>query len=171
MIFLEGRNQLKFVGAGFNTSLIIIWQPLYLTHQQLNVQPDETNCSSCHLVKQGENVTEVPVAQNDPSKNQEWTLWRLSWAMVIVSRDKQAVSATRRSAEGKTLMGYAPQITSGRMHCVCWPYRATEGEFPGDQQDSSTVFTLVMLSSSAGVIPFTKLLWSVNGSASPSLTE
>lgn len=32
---------------------------------------------------------------------------------VFVSRDKQAVSATHRGAADKTLVGYAPQITSG----------------------------------------------------------
>lgn len=168
------------LAAGCSTSLILIWQPLYLTHQQpkqLNMWPDATNFSSCDdcLAKQGENVPRAPASQRT-IQEKTWTELCEGWAKLWllragISRGAGSVSCSRRGAEDKTLMGYDPQITSGRMRQLCWTYRAMEGELPEDQQDSSAVFMLVMLPNSAGVIPPTKLPWSVSGSASRSLID
>lgn len=53
------------LAAGCSTSLVIIRQSLALTHRQLNVWPNVTDCRSrdCPLAKQGENVTGAPAAQ------------------------------------------------------------------------------------------------------------
>lgn len=94
------------LAAGCSTGLIIIWQPPYLTHRQLNVWPDVTGCRSRdhYLEKQGENVTGVPAAQRTiPAKNQERALWKLSWAVVFASRDKQRGRRCRLLAEGQKI--------------------------------------------------------------------
>lgn len=53
------------LAAGCSTSVIMIQQPLYLTHWQLNLWPNVTDCRShdCYIAKQGANVTGAPAAQ------------------------------------------------------------------------------------------------------------
>lgn len=101
------------LAAGCSTSVIMIQQPLYLTQWQLNLWPNVTNCRShdCYLAKQGANVTGALQLRELSQQKSGVSFVKARLSHVFVSRDKQAVSATHRGTEDKTLMGCAPQIT------------------------------------------------------------